>query len=365
MHVILEYIAIGLILIFILFLTAQYISLIVTPLAETEAERITDYTESLMDFIITYAGDPPDWGSKFTQPNQFGLYDQNSTGEPYTLNVDKIARIANGSINGIEYKNPLYVDWQYTAEKLGIKESHGFKIEIKPSAAIDVEILERNINLDIPQKIKITAKSFLGTPMPGANITLYYFIITSLSGDPFEYELFSLSNITRINGECIIDFGDNLTSLTNQIAFVIVIRTDYFGSTAVDFYSENFEYATVIDGKIIANCTEIEDDKVAQIVPQVSKTVKNLFFVNATEESAINEYTVYKLDFVEPYSYLIAFIGYDDSGNQKFFIALRPPPVDYGYETIPRAAVACSTKTVYIEGYSYYIRLCLWRFAQP
>ena len=339
--------------------------LITTPLAETEAEQIIDYAESLMDFIITYTGDPPDWGSKLTPPNQFGLYDQNSKGEPYTLNVDKISRIANGSIHGVEYNNPSYVDWRYTAEKLGIKESYEFKIEIKPSVIIEVEILENNTVLNIPQKIKIKAKNFLGTPMPGANITLYYFIITSLSGDPFEYELFSRLNVTRINGECIINFEDNLTSLTNQIAFAIVIRTDYFGSTTVDFYSENFTYATVIDEKIIANCTEIEDGKVAQIVPQVSKTVKNVFFVNVTEESTINEYTVYKLDFIEPYSYLIAFIGYDELGNQKFFIALRPPPVDYGYETIPRAAVACSTKTVYIEGYSYYIKLCLWRFAQP
>ncbi|MCD6209064.1 MAG: hypothetical protein J7J67_02620, partial [Thermoproteales archaeon] len=121
MHVILEYLAIGVLIILFITISLNMIEDITGRLVTVKEEQVYNVAERLMDKILLTPGFPADWGTNIMVSSDdlrdFGLA-LNRTRAPYIIDPDKVMRLANLSI----LPNPLLLNYSRIADLLGISD---------------------------------------------------------------------------------------------------------------------------------------------------------------------------------------------------------------------------------------------------
>lgn len=385
MHTILEYVGITLVFIFILVVMGYYMSVPLTSLSVIKSEQLLYVGQRILNIIVLTTGDPEDWGRRIEDPSSFGLKLENTTVGLYVLSPDKIARLANGSVYSREFYNPFYIDKEKVSRILGINKSYGFRIELEPIPNIRIFCNKQ----DFPDKIQVYVYDRRNMTLPGVNVTLYY-IIVKWDGDEINTTVIIRERVSSITGKCSFDLSPYLSSIDKNdiIGYVIAVKATHYWSTSVALLEVgNYSLATFIgrslyvdssltDGTVkridhiktvfnnskswtsslTGNCTEL--------VPQVYSDVTPLFLINVSEPTTYNvgdkTFYNYTLKFVDYASYIVMMVVSDDNNLCKLIVAVRPPLIKYGY-VVPKGNVETSECFVNIAGYSYLLRLYIWR----
>jgi len=383
-HTILEYVGITLIFIFVLLIMGYYISIPLTSLSAIKSEQLTSISQRMLNTIVLTTGDPEDWGRRTNNPTSFGLKLENTSATLYVLNPDKITRLANGSMYSREFFNPLYIDKETVSQILGAYRSYGFRIELQPVPNITI-VKQDSYKFDVYVNDKRNMS------LPGVSVTLYYIIVKE-DGGKFNMIVIVNTSVSDINGKCSFNLQPYLSTINwnDVIGYLIVAKAAHQGSISVAvsdvgdynittlvgkclFVDQTLTPNGVNDVRYIDSIKTVFSDGKSQIsyrkgqciefIPLVNSSITPVFPINV---SAVDTYTVngktffnYTLDFVDYYAYIVIMVGYDGS-KYRLIIALRPPLIKYGYN-VPKGNVETLERFVNIAGYSYILRLYIWR----
>ncbi len=384
MHTILEYVGITIVFIFILLIMGYYISVPLTNLSAIKSEQLTSVSQRMLDTIVLTTGDPEDWERRTDNPISFGLKLENTSATLYILNPDKITRLANGSIYGREFFNPLYINKETVSQIIGAYKSYGFRIELQPIPNITIICNKENF----PDIVDVYVNDRRNMTLPGINVTLYY-IIVKRDGSQINETVLIKDCVSSIDGKCSFSLGSYLSSINenNVIGYVILAKAVHHGSISValskvgkynlatlvgrslyvdeSLTSSNIMFIDSIKTVFNDNSSWINYNrgKCTEFVPQVYSTVSPIFPLNVSTGTS---YTVngrtfsnYTLEFVDYSAYIITMVGFDGT-EYRLIISVRPPLIKYGY-MVPKGNVEVSESFVNIAGYSYILRLYIWR----
>ncbi|MEM1547382.1 MAG: hypothetical protein QXP91_13110 [Candidatus Methanomethylicia archaeon] len=298
MHITLDYLVAGLVIIIILTFSANSIfSLTSTTLQHVEEEQLNPLAERLLDKILLTPGEPLDWGNlTITYDNKgnrfiisereitdFGLgyvEMQNNLGsviDPYVLDPDKVARMANKDFQPSSSRilQILGLTWD------GIHPKYGFRLRIVPALNITITptgtILRNGYN--VPSKFDISVKSYDGYPAVNARVKAIYLVVQmeqardsnqnqmEQARDSNQNQTEVLLNISKPievltdwKGECNnIDFTNFLSNLQdgNQgmkkvEAYILLAYASYYGIRSFNQYYQ-YNYGNVLEASIMGS----------------------------------------------------------------------------------------------------------------
>jgi hypothetical protein len=205
MHVTIEYILAGMLMVLVLVGTETTMSALMSQriTAFQEGNQLT-VADNILNAMLLTPGDPANWGDSFAQPPiSFGLADQ-GTATPYRLSTTKIMRLQNGSLG--------YISPTELRSMMGLRDDVQFSLTITP-------IMTVNINGNGP--FAITVRDSRGNLSPNVNITAYYIPAGSSGG---QYP--TVSNITGFDGKCTIAFN-------NEPGYVLVTKAEQSGVVVI------------------------------------------------------------------------------------------------------------------------------------
>ncbi len=393
MHAILEYLAIGILIILFLTVSFAIISEVMGRLETVKEEQLYNVAERVMDKILLTPGDPPDWGTNFSnQLTDFGLA-LNGTRTPYVIDPDKVMRLANLTT----LPNPLLVNSSEIADLLGIKNEYGFRLEIVPLLYVNVTPLEfypvSGPATHVPSKIRVKVHNWYNFGVPGANVTAMLVLakVTSLPGgsEKISYTVLVKSNITGALGTCMFDFNREINSTlssgsTGLLYHFYILHVDWNGFVAIKGYSTPPQEGAPLTGYIIGDYVIlnrsvitgnlsgaiITRDEVVEALPEYRSllTVTNITWYpgappfNFTSSFSWTDYRVGKIHYVERLSSHVFVLG-EWNGSLVVVVISRIPNIDISYgkkgATPPNSVTL--TRIAQIYNYPYLVRLTLWR----
>jgi len=257
MHVTLEYLAVGLLIVIILLAFNQVVGSLTTRLEPVREEQLYTVAERLMDKIVLTPGCayPPgsprcveDWGTSIevTPENlvDFGLALAGSR-TPYILDPDKVMRLANLST----VPNPLLLNSSRLAELLALKQEYGFHFSMRPALYLYVDSVgcyaARNSRY-YPSVFEVQMVNYYDVGVPNANVTAMYIFVRAKPGGSNDAELedkavFTKTCTTDGVGRCRLDYTSDLTRYFSDQANsadkwyfpIIIAYADWQGLTTV------------------------------------------------------------------------------------------------------------------------------------
>ncbi|MEM2960598.1 MAG: hypothetical protein QXU67_03230 [Candidatus Bathyarchaeia archaeon] len=231
-----EYIITALIIVSIIVASTTMVTSAVTPLRTVfERERLKMTAEKLLTQILLSTGEPSNWGSEVSlSPKVFGLAAQmETTREAYTLDIDKLGRIADESLNN--FQSGLYISPQKVLDLLNLKNEYadyGFSLEIFPFFNIEITWM---VGGEVTVNVSVTNPQ--GQPVANAKVLarLYW---TDLA-PPYINTIDPNPKVqsTKPDGSCTFGFG-NIQNILNLDTAVIVVYVEQFGT-------KNFKLAPI------------------------------------------------------------------------------------------------------------------------
>lgn len=399
MHAILEYLAVGILLIIVFLAVGQTIDVPTRTTETVKAEQLFTVAERLMDKILLTPGYPEDWGSAILPEEEitdFGLALAGATA-PYVVDPDKVMRLANL----LPFPNPAPISAERIAELLGIKGEYGFRLEMRPMITARVETIDRTG--DLASKFRIQVINWYGVGLPNAYVLGTYVVATAERGvgkgqsnKAEEVPKFSKMCVTDSLGYCILDFSDDVDNLKGKylVPFVI-LHIDWEGFVGITGYSPEPEEGSLY-GYVIGDIIFIEDldvtgafqaEDIIQVVPQYALFIKIreldvVAWCRAKQDpedpwchkvagrvlpKGFN-YMIIKVKSLERLSSHIIVTGTTGGGRDRgvAVVISRLPNVDISYglgNTQPTNAVTL-TRVAQIYGYPYIVRLTIWRWVE-
>ncbi|MBS7635218.1 hypothetical protein KEJ34_07015 [Candidatus Bathyarchaeota archaeon] len=341
-----EYIFAALVVIAILLASNLMLTMTTEPLkVASEREGLKRIAQSIMTQILLNPGDPVDWGSNTTigenNLGSFGLaYQSRTVREAYVLDADKILRLKNGA-----NLNPFYISPQKVSELLGLNtREYGFTIEILPQFNITVE--------EISGGCRVSVKSVDGiNPIQYADVTakMYY-----LSGGQI-YEGSLVNGVTGPDGACTIEFGE-----APGAPAVVIFVVDYRGIRVPKVFvpsgsEESVQWALLVGRKLSLS---VFSSVIYEVIAPIMDGECEILEVSSGW--GVGEDGFAYVEYVEPGTIVaLAAAGSDLIIAQRFMdlveygtVSLRSPSLPLGFML---------EKMVSVEGFSYIVRLYVWR----
>ncbi|MEM1530690.1 MAG: hypothetical protein QXH97_05085 [Candidatus Bathyarchaeia archaeon] len=345
-----EYLFAAVITVSVLLASSLMLNIISEPLRiASEKENLKAAAQTILTQILLNPGSPEDWGSNITikglDLTSFGLAPKKRiTKEVYTLDADKISRLNK--------MNPFYIPPYYAGKALGLSPEYGFTIEIFP--ALDVNVSETQ-----PGLYNVEVRTIYGgNPVLGANVTarIYYLNSGSIMAIPNNC---SLHGVTGYDGRCAINFG-----FLSSARYVAIFLVDYSGMRVMEVISSDGIKQNVLAGKyfLLAEKHDFSEDSVFEVIACQKNGVYEIEHIKSKIRSVArsDDGFIYEIEYVEPQ--LISVLA--SSGNDYLMLASRKINLVYG--TIVPSALApplgfVIEKIVLVDGFSYAVRLYLWR----
>ncbi len=393
MHAILEYLAIGVLIVLFLLVAFEVVNLVTGRLVLVKEEQLYNVAERVMDKILLTPGDPPDWG---TNPNgtltDFGLA-LNGTRTPYVVDPDKVMRLANLST----FPNPLLINSTEIASMLGLSEKYGFRLIMRPLLSINVTPLELyNVSsgsaTPIPSVIRIEVYNWYNFGVPGANVTailvLAKAVTTPGGGTNVSYVLFAKNNVTDALGYTEMNFTREIDSASSSLGTTVlfhlyIIHVDWKGFVAVSGFSLPPSTEAPLTGYIIGKYVIINSsvnvgnfsgaiitrDEVVQALPEykslltaTSITWYNTSPINFTVPLPASGFKIGYINYLEKLSSHVFILG-KWNGSLVVIVINRIPRIDITYgarDSMPANSIVI-TRIAQIYNYPYLVRLIIWR----
>lgn len=398
MHAILEYLAVGILLVAVLLAIGQTIEVPTRTTELVKAEQLFTVAERLMDKILLTPGYPENWGYDILSEEEitdFGLALAGASA-PYVVDPDKVMRLANL----LPFPNPAPISAERIAELLGIKGTYGFRLEMKPMITANVETI--GYIGDLASVFRIQVVNWYGIGLPNAYVLGTYVVAPATrgvgNGQPDKGEIKKLSKtcITDSLGYCILDFSDDVRdSQKGHLVPFLILHIDWEGFISITGYSpvpeEGSFYGYVIGNIIFIK--ELEDitgtfhaEDVIQVIPQYAYLIKvsELDVIEWCRTKADPEdpwchkvagkvlprgftYMVIKVRSIERLSSHIIVTGTTGGREKEAAIVIsRMPKVDisYGLENAQPANAVTLTRVAQIYNYPYIVRLTIWRWVE-
>lgn len=395
MHVILEYLAVGILLVVVILAAGQMVEAPSRTVETVKAEQLFTVAERLMDKILLTPGYPEEWGSDLLleeDVTDFGLALAGAT-TPYIVDPDKVMRLANLTL----LPNPVPISAEKIAELLGIKGEYGFRLEMKPMIIARVETIG-SID-DIASKFRVQVVNWNGVGLPNARVTGLYIVALIKGGaGHFDVEDLKKSNLTCTTdalGVCNLDFSNFIQNLRYgqglSPSTFLILHMDWEGFVSITGYSPA-PSGSPVSGYIIGNYIYLErmdnvtgalivKDEVVQVVPQYALLLDETEVewcraqpndpmwchevagrvLPSRRNQGVN-YLIGKVIYLERLSSHVIVFG-KWKGNAVAVVICRIPEIDisYGSENVQPANVVTLTRIAQIYNYPYVVRLTLWR----
>jgi hypothetical protein len=203
MNAIYEYIFAGFIMFVMLVALQSNLQTLMYDTTALTMQEEYNMSEGLIDMILLSPGNPSNWSS--TNPVLFGLAAQETT-DTYVLDSKKVIRLDEN------YNDSLYLSPGELRSLLGLTSDINLVIRISP-------IFPINIQSQGNGKYKIKVINHKGVTLANVNVTGYY-VNESLGSSS---ERFQKQNITRIDGSCTLNFGQE------RSGYVLAVCVDLVG----------------------------------------------------------------------------------------------------------------------------------------
>lgn len=345
-----EYLFAAVIAVSVLLASSLMLNIISEPLRiASEKENLKVTAQTILTQILLNPGSPEDWGGNVTikgpDLTSFGLAPKKRiTREVYTLDADKISRLNK--------MNPFYIPPYYAGKALGLSPEYGFTIEIFPALSV-------NVSETRPGLYNVEVRTIYGgNPVLGANITarIYYLDNGSIVAIPNNC---SLHSITGYDGRCTINFG-----FLSSARYIAVFLVDYNGMRVIEVISGDGVKQNVLTGKnfFLTEECHFSGGSVFEIIACLKNGVYEIEHAKSRIRSVIRSDNgfIYEIEYMEPQ--LICVLA--PIGSDCLMLASRKINLTYG-TILPSASAPplgfVIEKIVLVDGFSYIIRLYLWR----
>lgn len=404
MDVALEYIALALLIVVLVFASFQMVSSTTGTLTSVVEEQLYTVAGRLMDKIILTPGYPANWGTNVSVSSEdlkdFGLA-LSGAKTPYVLDPDKVMRLANLST----LPNPLLINASRLADLLGVSGRYGFRLSIKPLIRVRTEPISWLGSYATKFLVRVT--SYDGVGLPNANVTGMYTIVRVQPGADGGVELKTVyvrRNVTDSLGYTLLDFSGDVSSyVSNQgrdtskwYFWFLILHVNWMGYVTVSGYSATQSAGTPVDAYIIGDYIFVSRDINVTNVPRTSGAVlakdevlqavpiyQTLLEVSSVEwcreqsnplcgvpassvlPSARDKYLVGRIVGLEALaSHVFVFAQY--RGQPIVIVASRLPVVDvsYGSRNVEAANSVTLRRTATLYNYPYVIELTVWRWVE-
>ena len=407
MHVALEYITLGFIAVTLVVSTLWSMQALVQGVRVVESEQLYTVAERLVDKILLTPGKPVNWGSDLTLEGEnitdFGLA-LAGVREPYLVDPDKVMRL----VNYTWFENPAYLDPRRVAELLRLEEGYsryGFILEISPLYTLNATPVSWDSETGIAESFRVKAVNYEGREVANVNVTGLLVVLYSEEGCGVGgservnvgYAVLKDSCITGIRGVCSLDYSDELEDVKpllprnyNQVAYVLILYGNWHGFAATSHYSPGDSALDVyLIGVYVIAEYSVENppygaillkDEALEALPDYSKLVE---IQKVTVEcvgddpsdwtpacrvlnKGAKRYQLYRLEYVERLASHVILVGCR-RGRLFAYVASKYPVETFRYgllEEVSAANLVTMTRLVHMMGYSYVVRLYLWRWEE-
>lgn len=398
MHVALEYLAIGILLVAVILAAGQMIEAPARTVETVRAEQLLTAAERLMDKILLTPGYPENWGSDLLPDENvtdFGLSLAGATA-PYIVDPDKVMRLANLT----PLPNPVPISAEKIAELLGIKGEYGFRLEMKPMITAKVETIA--YAAEIASSFRVQVVNWYGVGLPNARVTGIY-VVAFVKGGAGQAELEDLDSssttcVTDALGYCVLDYTSFIQGLRfgkgDFLSTFLVLHINWEGFVSVTGYSPAPKEAPV-HGYIIGNYIFLErldnvtgalivKDEVVQVVPQYALLLEETEVewcraqpndpmwcqevagrvLPSRRKQGVN-YLIGRVIYLERLSSHVIVFG-KWKGQGLAVVVSRIPEIDisYGPGNVQPVNSVSLTRIAQIYNYPYVVRLTLWRWVE-
>lgn len=274
MHITLDYLVAGLVIIIILtFAATSIFPFTSVTLQHVQEEQLNPLAERLLDKVILTPGEPLDWWDIYsyneTNITGFGLgYFREGAVDPYVLDPGKVSRLTDTpfQLSPRTFAKILGLTWDGDPDHL----KYSFKLRIIPALNITItpdedSMLEINIaggGVDrVYTAFNISVKSYDGYPASNAKVKAIYLasaVKGGLDNEDVDYNLVTEEVIADWRGECYVDFTDDVGDWWNQqgpnvrrAAFILLVYAKYSGIKSAAKY-ESY-WGDVLNATIIGN----------------------------------------------------------------------------------------------------------------
>jgi len=222
LHVSIEYMFLGLFVVLAVTLSFSNMAMVnILPSREIEQSQLRVKAESILDFILLSAGNPPDWDESVV-PEVFGLAPANSS-DPYVLDIGKVYALLNSTFQ------------REIPRLLGVQDEYGFYLKIVPLYLVDINETGSN-------RFVVAVRSFRGFPLPSANVTGYYGDVNeTLSEEQI------VRTVTNASGVAVLDYGP---SVSGDI-LIVVVSVSGVSVTEVYTHDEGYVNSKVEGTRIV------------------------------------------------------------------------------------------------------------------
>ena len=222
MHVSIEYMFLGLFVVLAVTLSFSNMAMVnILPSREIEQSQLRVKAESILDFILLSAGNPPDWNES-TVPEVFGLAPANSS-DPYVLDIGKVYALLNSTFQ------------EDIPKLLGIEDEYGFYLKIVPLYLVDINETGSN-------RFVVAVRSFRGFPLPSANVTGYYGDVNeTLSGEQI------VRTVTNASGVAVLEYP----SVSPRNVLIVVVSVSGVSVTEVYTHDEDYMNSKIEGTRIV------------------------------------------------------------------------------------------------------------------
>ena len=387
MHVTLDYLVAGLLIIIILTFTANSISpFIYINLQHVEEEQLNPLAERLLDKILLTPGEPLDWGNIYSYDEDditgFGLaYMKNGVINPYILDPDKISRIAHPvfQLSPERISKLLGLTWD------GGNFKYGFRLRITPALNITI-IPDENKYIRVGSDIlytafNITVKSYDGYPAANSKINAIYLAAKIKEGKvEADYSLARIKTIADWRGESYLEFTVDQSSFKgyNKAAFLFIVYASYSGVKSLATYNlrtEDILNAAIIGKYLIVEFPSSYEPQGARFLRGVIQIGENVISEAKIENVSRGEsgwvinrgnynYRVYEISGIDP-SLSVDVLLVKWIGRHWLSVIRYPPIVDYAAPSIAQGLkIATLHRYCKIGDLTYVTELSVWRMAE-
>ena len=349
---------------------------------QTEAEKIANQ-------LLLSPGDPADWGvtaNSSSDIKAIGL--ALDGGEPYELDINKLIRLCESSINEITEKEQI--DLENVSKLLGIYGKYGLSIRLTPVLNVSVQQISNDI-------YEVTVTTHEDLPVANANITairVTTYVNHTRGKTIVTYIEDDAEATTDYNGKATLTFSQ---LQEEEIGSLIIIYVDFYGIRSVFSYidEEQEELYGVIIGNALyvghLNETELEDTNSSKtkkgkpknpgggaIFPYPAALLvtptgleKTMLFegklLPITPPGSARPYYKFELNELENEAVMIVFT-IKNRGRYRVVVARR----SYNELNLDLSPLASSLvargahirRIVKVSGFLYYFDLTLWRIVE-
>ena len=401
MYAALEYVAISLVAVVLVLSTLSSMHALVQGVKLVESEQLYTVAERVLNKVLLTPGRPINWGTDLTvtedNMTDFGLALAGSQ-EPYVLDPDKLMRLVNYSWFG----NPAFLDPRHVASLLKL-EGYGFALEFAPLFTLRATPLAVDPDTGVAVQFRVTAINYEDMPLANVNVTGLLLVLYSEGGCGLStsaevgYALLRDSEVTGIDGSCTLDYSSEFGALKpslpsggDKVTYVLILYGEWYGYRTASHYAPDQGALDVylIGPYVIADYAVdappygavLLKDEALEALPDYSKLVEVQKVVIECVGDEPGDWTpacrvlnrgaklyqLYRLEHVERLASHAILVGCR-LGRLFAYVASKYPiePVRYGLlEEVHAANLVVLTRLVQVSGYSYAVRLYLWRWRE-